>query len=82
MAALLGREPYGKAEARTQAAEVYEDSTGTPLVVHPVGGGARGFPPATRSRNPGLAAVQGKVCLHVCLPWPEESLPEVIDLHV
>ena len=33
MAAPLGREPYGKAEARTQAAEVYDDSTGTPSPV-------------------------------------------------
>ena len=66
MAAPLGREPYGKAEARTQAAEVYDDSTGTPsrsIYLVPPGAvavaGAR-IPPATRSRNPGL-----KDMLHV-----------------
>ena len=68
MAAPLGREPYGKAEARAQAAEVYEDSTATPsrsLVPARVvcrvpewRWPVRGFPPATRSRNPGLDLLQ------------------------
>ena len=56
MAAPLGREPYGKAEARTQAAEVYEDSTCTPsrsISFHARrGGGGRCADPTCRDPVP------------------------------
>ena len=62
MVALLGSKPYRKAEARTQAAEVYEDSTGAPVYrSSPVA--VRGFPRATppqgySSRRSGMQAVK------------------------